>query len=572
MSSWNKSVDLLVVGSGAAGMAAALRAHDLGGDTLIIEKAPFYGGTTAISGGVVWVPNNPLMARLGISDSPEEALKYLETVTAGTSTTERLRSYVYTAQRMMSFMLENTRVKFECLTDYPDYYPEVEGGRPGGRSCETTTFDALQLGDEFQRMHPRPPEKQVPLSGRVLFGAAEGHQILTGEISASWYMLKGLFSYYTDLRARRLGPTNTHLTLGPALAGRLRLSLMERRVPLWLSTSLRELVAEDGRVVGALVERKGEPFRIQARKGVLLAAGGFEGSAEMRRRYQPAPTSERWTAGSSSNTGDTIALGVAVGASLDLMDDAWWCPCMVAPYPDWSPAWVMIFEKNSPGSLIVNKGGKRFMNEAATYNDVVKSMYKANTPECPTIPAYFVFDKIYRKNYACGPMLPIPDAFLPQKLRNGFYKKDGTLEGLARKIGVAPQGLASTVRRFNHFAETGKDEDFGRGESLQDRYYAKKSKLANPTLGPVAKPPFYAVEIYPGDLGTKGGFRTDALARVLTERDEPIPGLYAAGNCSASVMGRTYPGAGATIGPAMTFGFIAAEHALGAERVSCASA
>jgi 3-oxosteroid 1-dehydrogenase len=563
VTTWNKSVDFLVIGSGAAGMTAAVRAHDLGGETLVVEKAPHYGGTTAVSGGVVWVPNNPLMQQLGISDSPEEALQYLEAITRGTSTTERLRTYVDAGPNMMRFMLDNTRVEFACLDDYPDYYPEVEGAKLGGRSCEPVLFDALQLGNEFQRMHPRPLEKQVPLGGRVLFGAADGHKILTGEISVARFMIKGLISYYTNFRARRLGRVHTGLTLGAALIGRLRLSLMDRGVPLWLSAPLKELFTEGDRVVGALVEKDGKPFRIEARKGVLVAAGGFEGSAEKRQKYQRAPTSEKWTGGSAFNTGDTIDLGVAVGASLDLMDDAWWCPCVVAPYPDCSPAWIMIFEKNSPGSLIVDRAGKRFMNEAATYNDVVKNMYSANTPDNPTIPAHFVFDKSYRKNRSCGPMLPIPDALLPKKLQNGFYQKDATLEGLARKIGVDPHGLVDTVRRYNRFAETGKDEDFGRGESPQDLYYAGKSDLPNPSIGPVAKPPFYAVEIYPGDLGTKGGFRTDSRARVLTEADEPILGLYAAGNCSAAVMGRTYPGAGATIGPAMTFGFIAAEDALG---------
>jgi len=563
MKSWDAAVDFLVVGSGAAGMTGAVRAHDLGGSTLVVEKAPFYGGTTAISGGVVWVPANPLMARAGISDRPEDALKYLETVTNGTSSSERLQAYVEAAPRMMSFMLEKSRLRFECLTDYPDYYPELEGGKAGGRSCETATFDALQLGEEFARMQPRPREKQVPLNGRVLFGADDGHKILTGAISVGWYMAKGLVSYYMNRRARRLGPVNTDITLGPALIGRLRLSLMDRKVPLWLDTPLKELLTDGGRVIGAVVEKEGTLLHVEAKKGVLLAAGGFEGSAEKRRRYQPGPTSDRWTGGSRFNTGDTLAISAAVGASLDLLDDAWWCPCVIAPYPEQSPAWITIFEKSSPGGIIVNKAGLRFMNEAAPYNDVVKNMYRANTPECPAIPAYLIFDSSYRKNYACGPMLPMPDAFLPKQLQNGFYQKDHNLEGLARKVGLDPQGLVNTVRRFNRFAETGTDEDFGRGSSLQDRYYAKPSKLPNPTLGPLAKPPFYAVEIYPGDLGTKGGVRTDAQSRALTQAGDPIPGLYAAGNCSAAVMGRTYPGAGATIGPAMTFGFLAAEQAFG---------
>jgi 3-oxosteroid 1-dehydrogenase len=514
---------------------------------------------------VVWVPDNPLMRELGIGDSAEEALRYLEIVTGGTSTTERLRAFVETAPRMMNYMHDETHVRFECLADYPDYYPEIEGGKAGGRSCEPTMFDALQLGQEFERLHPFPTVKQVPVGGRVLFGADDGHKILTGGINVGWYMAKALFKYYANIRARLLSRRrNPHISLGPALIGRLRLSLMDRKVPLWLSTAIKELVIEDGRVTGAVVEKTGETLRIEARRGVLLAAGGFEGSAEKREEYHPAPSDVKWTCGSSFNTGDTIAIGAAVGATFDLLDDAWWCPCVVAPYPEWLPAWILVFEKASPGSLIVNQAGRRFMNEAASYNDVVKNMYAAHTPESPTIPAYFIFDKSYRRNLACGPMLPIPDMFLPKKLKRGFYTKDGTLEGLAEKIGVNAEGLVKTVRRFNGFAETGDDEDFGRGKSVQDRYYARPSELPNPTLGPVAKPPFYAVEVYPGDIGTKGGLRTDAQARVLRQGNGPIAGLYAAGNCSAAVMGRTYPGAGGTIGPAMTFGFIAAEHALGA--------
>jgi len=562
MTSWDKSVDFLVVGSGSGGMTAAVRAHDLGGETLVVEKAPYYGGTSCISGGVIWVPNNPLMLQLGIGDSPEEALQYLETVTRGTSTTERLRTYVDTSPRMMRYMIENSRLEFACLDDYPDYYPAVGGGKTGGRSCETISFDALQLGDEFLRMYPRPVEKQL-LGGRVIFGASEGHRLLTGDVSSTWFVIKKVFAYYTNFRARRRGPLNTAITLGPALIGRLRLSLMDRGVLLWLNTPLKELLSEGGRVVGAVVEKDGSPLRIEVRKGVLLAAGGFEASAEKKKKYQPAPNDKEWSGGSPFNTGDTIDPGVAVGASLGLMDDAWGCPCVVAPYPKSNPAWIVIFEKSMPGGLMVNKGGKRFMNEAAPYDEVVKNMYKANTPDCPSIPAFFIFDGNYRKKYACGPMLPMPDRFLPKKLQNGFYKKDETLEGLARRIGVDPEGLVRTVRRYNGFATTGKDEDFGRGESLQDLYYAGNKDLPNPNIGPIAKPPFYSVEIYPGDIGTKGGFRTDAQARVLTEADKPIPGLYAAGNCSAAVMGRTYPGAGATIGPAMTFGFIAAEDALG---------
>jgi 3-oxosteroid 1-dehydrogenase len=246
------------------------------------------------------------------------------------------------------------------------------------------------------------------------------------------------------------------------------------------------------------------------------------------------------------------------------MDEAWWCPSMLVPSQD--TARIVIYEKNLAGGIIVDRRGRRFMNEAKPYNDVGKSMYRANTSEGLAIPAFLVFDGTYRRKYACGPMMPgstVPDWALPKVLEGNFFEKSQTLDGLARKIGVDADGLIETVRRFNEFARTGKDPDFGRGDSLQDRYYTSKADGPNPSLGPIEKPPFYAVKVYPGDLGTKGGFRTDARSRVLTDTDEIIPGLYAAGNCSAAAMGRTYPGAGGTIGPAMTFGYIAAEHALG---------
>lgn len=566
MALWDASVDFLVVGSGAAGMTAALRAHDVGGETLVIEKAAVYGGSTALSGGVAWVPNNPLMAQHGISDSADQALRYLEIVTKGSVSKERLRAYIDAAPRMLATLAETSHVRFDCVTKYPDYYPEVEGGKPGGRSCEPAVFDAMQLGAEFGAMRYPPPGK-LAMGGRVAFKVADAKALLAGGPSLTWFMLRGLLSYYTNFRARRQGLCNTTLTLGRALVGRLRLSLMDRKVPVWLNTSIKELITEGGRVVGAVVEKQGKLVRVQARKGVLLAAGGFERNAAMRQHYQRPPVGSEWTGGCDANTGDTIGLGTAIGASLDLMDESWWCPSLLAPYPASDRSWMVIYEKNLPGSIVVNKRGRRFMNEAAPYDDVVKSMYAANTPEAPAIPAFLIFDRSYRRKYACGPLMPsyaAPDRFVRADLKASFFTKDETLEGLARKIGVDAAGLADTVSRFNRAAVTGKDPEFHRGDSLQDRYYPGDTPGKNPNLGPLAQPPFYAVLLFPGDLGTKGGFRTDVCARVLTHDGEPIPGLYAAGNCSASVMGRSYPGAGATIGPAMTFGFLAAEHALGA--------
>jgi 3-oxosteroid 1-dehydrogenase len=561
---WDSSVDFLVVGSGAGGMTGALRAHDLGADVLLVEKASLYGGSTALSGGVVWVPNNPLMKECGLRDSMEDGLTYLEGVTQGSASRERLLAYLETAPRMMATLAESSAVRFQCLTEYPDYYPEAAGGRAGGRSCEPLTFDGLQLGEEFLRMRCMPTKRMV-LGGRIMMNVKDGMLMLKGGAPAARLMVRRLWEYYSNLPARRLGPRLTNVTLGAALIGRLRLSLLERHVPLWLGSSIRELVGEGGRVVGAVVEREGRALRVGARRGVLLATGGFEHNAELRYRHHPKPTGSEWTSGCDSNTGDAIGIGTAVGGSLALMDDAWWCPAVIAPFPSGNLVWILIFEKNLPNGIIVNAAGKRFVNEAAPYNDVVKGIYASQATGVSSVPAFLVFDATYRRKYPCGPLMPgyaKPDWMTPACLKERFFTKDTTLADLARQIGVDAEGLCDTVRRFNEYAAAGKDPEFHRGDSLQDLYYAGRCEGLNPSLGPIERSPFYAVEVYPGDLGTKGGFRTDVRSRVLDESGDPIPGLYAAGNSAAAVMGHSYPGAGATIGPAMTFGFLAAEDAV----------
>jgi 3-oxosteroid 1-dehydrogenase len=563
MSAWDQEVDFLVVGSGAGGMTAAIRACDLGASVLVVEKAPVFGGSSAISGGVVWVPANHLMSRAGISDSREEGFRYLECVTAGSSSSKRLRAYVETAPRMLEYLDEHSRIRFQMMDDYPDYFAEQPGGKSGGRSCEPQEFDALELGEEFgrQNLHPR----EIYIFGFMTTLASEGKPLMRNDAQGVRILLREFFRYFFNFKARWRRLPNTRLTLGGALVGRARVSLMDRGVPLWLNTRLEDLVVEQGRVVGAVVEREGELRRIGARTGVLLAAGGFECNAELRRQYQPAPIGSDWTAGTRSNVGDTIAIGERLEAAFDLMEDSWWCPVFRVPGEE-KPR-VLIFERSLPGSIVVNSRGERFMNEAQPYNEAVKCVYASNSPETSSIPAYVIFDRRFRRKYAVGPVFPgvmQPDWALPKK-REGFLRSDATLEGLARQIGIDPEGLSKTVQRFNGFARSGKDLDFGRGETAQDRYYTVRAEGPNPNLAEIAKPPFYAAELWPGDLGTKGGLCTDEHARVLRESNDVIPGLYATGNCSAAVMGHTYPGAGGTLGPAMAFGFRAAEHAAGAE-------
>ncbi len=561
---WDHSVDFLVVGSGGGGMTAAIRAHDLGMDTLLIEKAPVYGGSTAWSGGVIWVPDNTCMSALGMQDSQEEGLAYLEKITEGKANSAQLRAYVAEAPRMMKYLEQNTYLQFISIEDYPDYYPELKGGKFGGRSCEPKRFDALRLGDEFNKQNLH--EYSYYIFGFLTTLAREGKPMMKGSLAGYGLLLWETLTYLFNIPARLRGRRNTRLTLGGAIVARARLSLMDRKVPLWLNTSLIELITEEGKVVGVLVEKDGKLMRIQARRGVLLAMGGFEQNEALREKYQQAPTGNAWTAGAKSNTGDAIAIGEKIGADLGLMDDAWWSPVFKIPEDGYLR--LVIFEKNLPGGIIVNKKGARFMNEAAPYNDIGKAIYAAHQ-QSPCIPAYLVFDRTYRNKYPVGKVFPgrnQPDWMVPKYLKN-WMQKDKTLSGLAKKIGVDAEGLLHTVDRFNEYARAGIDADFHRGESAQDRYYTLLSEGPNPSLAPLERGPYYAVPVWPGDLGTKGGLKTDEKARVISKQGDVVEGLYATGNCTAVVMGHTYPGAGGTIGPSMTFGFIAAEHAAQSENV-----
>ncbi len=558
---WDETVDLLVVGTGAGAMTAAIMAHDLGATTLLIEKSDRYGGSSAMSGGALWIPNNHQMPETGIPDSREEALEYLRGITAGSSSDERLCAFVDNAPEMLRTLTEKARLRTQAMPSYTDYYAEAPGGKPGSRTVEAEHFDARLLGEEFDRL--RESAVQTLLVGRVSMTATEAQTLLARNPGWVWLMTKIVMRYWLDIGGRLRGKRDRCLSLGNALVAMLRQSLMDRDVPIWLETPARDLIVEGDRVVGVAAERHGRHLRLRGRKGVLLAAGGFESSQAMRDRYLPAPTRAEWTVANPHNTGDPLEMALKLGAAVDLMDDAWWGPVTVVPGED--RARMLVVEKGLPGSIFVNKRGERFVNEASPYVDVVKAMYEKNSPEAPSVPAYMIFDASYRRKYQFGPFLPSaqqPDWALPGAYKRGYLKKARTLTALAGELGIDAVGLAASVERINGYGRAGDDLDFHRGENLFDRYYGDRHVEPNPCLAPIEKPPFYGVEVYPGDLGTKGGLRTDARARVLRESGQPIEGLYATGNCSASVMGRTYPGAGATIAPAMTFGYIAARDAV----------
>ncbi len=558
---WTATVDVLVVGSGAGAMVAAVTAHDRGLRTMAIEKGAFYGGSSAMSGGGLWIPNNHLMRSAGFDDTPEDALAYLKATTRGLVSEERLQAYVKMAPEMLRYLCQHTRVRVDLLPEYPDYYPGLPGYRAGGRCVEPCRFSGKELGEE-EFLHLRESAIQSLIAARIFMTIKEARTLFCRGPGWIGLTAKLMGRYWLDLPWRFKSKRDRSLTMGNALAAMLRRSMMDRGIPLWLNTPARELVVEGGRVVGVVAERNGQRLRIRATKGVILGAGGFESNQAMRQKYLPNPTRAEWTCANPDNTGDLIAQGMAIGAAVDLMDDAWWGPTTVVPGE--ARARMLVIEKSLPGSILVNKRGERYVNEALPYIDVVNAMYEKNTPEAPTVPSYLIFDATFRYKYPCGPFLQgstQPDWALPKRLKQEYLKKAETIEGLAAIFGIDAAGLKATIAKVNQYARTGVDLDFHRGDTVFERYYGDEKVQPNPCLAPIEKPPFYGMEAFPGELGTKGGLKTNANAQVLAENGAVIPGLYAIGNCSASVMGRTYPGPGATLGPATTFGYVAAVHA-----------
>ncbi|MGW1778963.1 3-oxosteroid 1-dehydrogenase [Streptomyces sp. NPDC002143] len=537
--------DVVVIGSGAAGMTAALTAAKRQLTCVVVEKAPAFGGSAARSGAGIWIPNNSVILAAGVPDTPAKAAAYLAAVVGADVPADRQAAFLAHGPAMLSFVMANSPLRFRWMEGYSDYYPELSGGLPGGRSVEPDQLDGNLLGAELARLNP--PYLEVP-AGMVVFSAdykwlALAAVSLKGAAVATECLARGT-------KAALLG--QKPLTMGQSLAAGLRAGLLAAQVPVWLNTPLTDLFVEGGVVTGAVVTRNGVPGLVRARRGVVVGSGGFEHNAAMRAQYQRQPIGTEWTVGAKENTGDGIRAGQRAGGAVALMDDAWWGPAIPLP----GEPYFCLAERTLPGGLLVNQAGARFVNEAAPYSDVVHTMYDRN-PTAPDIPAWLVVDQNYRNRYLFKDVAPT-FAFPADWYSSGAAHKAWTLDALAASIGVPAAALRASVDRFNTLALRGKDTDFRRGDSAYDHYYTDPSVLPNSCLAPLWLPPYHAFRIVPGDLGTKGGLRTDARARVLRADGSVVPGLYAAGNASAAVMGHSYAGAGSTIGPAMTFGYIAA--------------
>ncbi|VWC01786.1 3-oxosteroid 1-dehydrogenase [Burkholderia arboris] len=551
--------DVVVVGSGAGAMTAALRAHDQGLSVLIVEKSPVYGGTTAVSGGGIWIPCNDQIAALGGNDSYDEAIAYLREVVGEDFDRPRIDAYLEHGPKMVAYLAQHAQTRFHAVPRYPDYYPDRVGGKPGYRTMEPAAFDAARLGTHFDTL--RAPSPATLIAGRIAMTQIEAHTIVTKE--RGWLRLTArlMLRYATDFRWRRRTARDRRLTLGNALVASLRAALAQRGIALWLDTPMRALQSDGARVNGVVVERNGRTVGIHATHGVVLACGGFEANQAMREQYLPKPTRAEWSAAPPINTGDGIRAGLALGAGVALMDFVWGVPTVRVPGEEKQRG--LFVERSAPRCVMVNGLGRRFVNESAPYPDVIHAMIADHAQTQACVPAWLVFDAEYRQRYPCGVLLPgsvQPDSRIPAGWLDSVIYRADTLAELAAKIGVDAGGLAQTVERMNGYAATGIDAEFGKGGNRFDRYYGDPSSKPNPCLGPIERAPFYALRIDPGEIGTKGGLRTDAHARVLRPDGTAIDGLYALGNTSAAVMGKTYPGPGSTIGPAMTFGYVAANH------------
>ncbi|MGO1048966.1 3-oxosteroid 1-dehydrogenase [Crossiella sp. CA198] len=540
-------VDLVVVGSGAAGLTAALTAAQHGLTALVVEKSARYGGSTARSGGAIWVPGNSVLRAAGVTEAPEQAATYLAHLLGDSVAEARWRALLTHGPDMLDLVLAHTPLRLAWVPGYADYYPEAPGGAPGGRTVEPRPVSANSLGGEVEDLEPPYLSAQYGLT--VTAADYRWLNLVLRHPRGLWRAVRVGARKLRDVLLRR----EPVLTMGQALAACLRSGLVQAGVPVWLNTPLLSLVVEEDRVTGVQVGGEEGERIITARHGVLLACGGFERDEELRRLHHRAPSSAEWTVGAAGNTGDGIEAAQRLGAAVELMDEAWWGPSI----PLRGGPYFCLAERTLPGCLLVNGAGQRFVNEAAPYVDAVHAMYGPPGGPAVNLPTWLICDQRYRNRYLFAGLPPRQP--FPERWRTlGVVRKADSVEALAGQIEVPADALKSTVDRFNGFARTGRDEDFHRGESAYDRYYGDPRQRPNPCLGAVQKGPFYAIRVVPGDLGTKGGLRTDEHARVRRADDSVIPGLYAAGNTSAAVMGRTYAGAGATIGPAMTFGYLAA--------------
>jgi 3-oxosteroid 1-dehydrogenase len=547
-------VDLLVVGSGT-GMAAALTAHELGLSVLIVEKSSQVGGSTARSGGALWLPASPVLREAGANDTAERAATYLEAVVAGSAPPQRSVGFVSQVSAMVDMLRRTTPLRLFWARDYSDYHPEEPGGSAAGRTCECHPLDTSILGGYRTRLRPGVLEPAIAIPTT---GADYRWMNLVARVPR-----KGIPTFAKrvaqGLGGRLVG--RRYAAGGQGLMAGLFAGVLRAGIPVWTDTTLLRLQSDGGRVTGAIVDHDDREVSITTRRGVVLATGGFDHSMDMRWKFQSESLGANLSLGAESNTGDGIRAGQELGAGTDLMEQAWWFPA-IAPLPGKAPA-VMLAERSLPGALIVDQHGRRFANESMDYMSFGQRLLELERSGCPVEAMWIVFDQQYRNSYVFGAEL-FPRMRIPQSWYDaGIAVRADALGELGARMGVPVSEFFATMTGFNQNASAGADPDFGRGRSAYDRYYGDPTIKPNPNLRALVRGPFYAVKMVLSDLGTCGGLKTDERACVLREDGTPIPGLYAIGNTAANAFGTTYPGAGATIAQGLVYGYIAARDAAG---------
>ena len=566
---FNKSVDVLVIGTGCGGLTAALTADiSNSSEVLIIEKSHLIGGTSATSGGVIWIPENHLAKNKGSKDSLTEAKEYLKATIPSTEFNEPLiDAYLDQGPKMVKFLEDNTDARYSSLEHYPDYFQDAPGVKLGNRALEPLPVSAETLKDDVDNLHPSGP--QTIMFGRYCVNFEESHAFATQ--SPGWLNLfiKIFFSYWLDFSWRIKRKRSRRLAFGAASVTRLFSSVKKRNIPIWRSSSLKEFILQDKKVIGAVIEKDCVLIKIKTRRGVIVASGGFGQNQEMREQYLPKPTNSEWGCEPKTNTGDPIKAAEAIGAKLQFMDKAWWVTTVKAPNEEFPR--LSEIEKSLPGNYTVNKSGERFANESQNYLTFMLEVLEKEKKGESCTPMYMIFDATHRKNYPVGPLMPgkfFPDS-LVKLIHKDWFGSDfltsaNTIKELATQTGIDSEALQNTIKKVNNFSLTGKDLDFQRGDNERDRFSGDPS-LLNPCLGPLETAPFYAMRIDPGEFATCGGMAINECGQVLDENNQAIAGLYATGNCTPALL-TTYPGPGATIGPAMTFGFIAGKHISGSNQ------
>jgi len=558
-------VDVLIAGTGAAGFATALTARRAGLSVLMVEKEPQFGGTTAYSAGVIWIPMNHHAEAEGLADSRDAALAYMAHQAGNYHDRARAEAFVDTAAEMVRTFEDEGWARFALAPTWADYHPHDPGGVDGGRSLVPGQYDGRRLGDWFSKLRA-PLQTMMGLGGMMVGRTDIPHVFAMARAPRSALHVAGMaLRYYRDRAAGH--PRGTRLMNGNALIAQMAERALDMGVELWLESPL-VAIERDGRVTGATVERSGSAQRIEVARAVVLASGGFPRAAERTgAAYRHlAANKNHVTLPPPGNTGDGARLAEEMGGrlSLDVVHPAAWTPVSQVPQPDGSLApYPHFIDRGKPGYIAVDKRGKRFVSEAASYHTFVPAMMAACEDDAE-IAAWVICDRRALRRYGLGALGPAPVRVAPF-LRSGYVKTGQTLDELAAACGIDAAGLKDTVARFNPAAAKGEDPEFGRGGDAYQVFNGDPAHRPNPSLGPLQHAPFYAVKVEPGELGTFAGIATDASARVLDGDGAPIPGLYAVGNDALSVMGGAYPGAGITIGPAMTFGYIAGRHLAGGE-------